>query len=150
MKNYHFKLLLGAISIAATATLMNDSCSIATAKPDLIPLEVNADSYDAYNSIYCNRRSDGGLEIRVRVRNQGNAVAPPSVTCVRFPSENVCLDTPQINAGEERILIFNLSCPPGVGGHLSCPVTIEVNAESDFTESRTSNNTAKGACNIVG
>lgn len=148
-------LLIGSIILLLAVSLLwlanRNGWILKTPKlSDLIPSQVNQDSWGLYNSEFCNLRTAGGYEIRVRVENQGYGSAPASLTCVNFGSlGNVCQNTPALAPGLSVVLTFQIPCQRSRGS-LSCPFTITVNSNSSFSESNTANNTAEGACNVVG
>lgn len=116
--------------------------------PDLVII-LHPDSYDLQP--FCSDHSLGykGKGVRFFVKNQGNAYAPPSVTCVNFDNYgNKCVPTVGLHAGQQ--IEYNISMPetcPGFSEEFwRCDFTITVNVGLPFAESNAENNQEDGHC----
>jgi hypothetical protein len=88
-------------------------------------------------------------QVHVIVRNQGNALAGPSVTRVEFLSQGGAIPMTQptgpLVAGEEAFHVFDI--PEGCyEGESPCDFRIIVDSQNDVGESDETNNTASGSC----
>jgi subtilase family serine protease len=108
---------------------------------DLIPVPKADPPYSPQS--FC-RVKDKGLLIRVR--NQGEATAEPSVAEVLFkiPNTPVVRPTPQLVAGNEVDLHFAFPPTGCTGGFESCPFRVTVDRGATVSESNEANNVADG------
>jgi hypothetical protein len=114
-----------------------------TMLPDLVP--VPSPGGPPGQAGFCDKDQNGRLI--VRVRNQGTAPAPQSITRVVFddaPDQPRDVETPVIEVGT-IVVLPGIELPPGVAVEF---FTITVNANDDFPELNKDNNTARGRCPV--
>jgi hypothetical protein len=108
-------------------------------EPDLVPFSPAGSDPLAF----C-RLEQNGTQLRVTVKNQGNADADASKTTVAFRDKAFTLDTPPIPAGGSADLMFRV--PAGCFSP-ECSFTITVDSSDDVDEvANEGNNTVSGGC----
>jgi CARDB len=106
---------------------------------DLVPFSPAGDSADAFCRMEQDRR-----ELRVTVKNQGNADASASRTTVTFGDIPVTVNTPVIPAGGSVDLLFKVptNC---IGPDCSFKITVDSNNQVNESNNE-GNNSANGRC----
>jgi hypothetical protein len=118
-------------------------CLLELQDPDLVPDNPNP---QAGLEGFCSRVEEGpdAGKLRVRVKNQGAATAPPSTTMVEFsPGGSFPLTTPEILAGE--VVELPLSMPADCVDS-ECEIKITVDSNNQVVESDENNNTISVTC----